>query len=402
MRAKFKCLPTLALAGMLGLAIGLPAGAETMTQSSDDIEIQTLAKKLDNPWALAFLPDGRLLITEKPGNLRVYADGKLTVPIEGVPKVEYHEQGGLLDVAVDPDFAENKLVYLSYTEAAEKQPPDAKETKDPRLGDFQDLEDVTLKGLAVARGRLEGDRLQDMTVIWRQEPKTIGRGHFGGRLVFAPGNKLFITSGDRQRFEPAQDLGANLGKIVRINPDGSIPDDNPFVGQSGKRADIWTVGHRNPLGVAINPETGELWINEMGPKGGDEINIVVKGENYGWPKVSEGEHYDGTPIPSHSEGENFTMPVYAWVPAVSPAGLVFYGGDRFKDWQGKLLLAGMPEEALIVLTLNGDKVADEKRYDMGERIRDVIEAPDGSVLLLSDGDDAELWRLTPKGEARAG
>jgi len=402
MRAKSKSLPMLALAGMLGLAGGLPAGAETMTQSPDDIEIQTLAKKLDNPWALAFLPDGRLLITEKPGNLRIYADGKLTVPIKGVPKVEYHEQGGLLDVAVDPDFAENKLVYLSYTEAAEKQPPDAKETKDPRLGDFQDLEDVKLKGLAVARGRLEGDRLQDVTVIWRQEPKMIGRGHFGGRLVFAPGGKLFITSGDRQRFEPAQDLKANIGKIVRINPDGSIPDDNPFVNQDGARPDIWTLGHRNPLGAAINPETGELWINEMGPKDGDEINIVVKGQNYGWPKVSEGEHYDGTPIPSHSEGENFTMPVYAWIPAVSPAGLVFYGGDRFKDWQGKLLLAGMPEEALIVLTLNGDKVADEKRYDMGERIRDVIEAPDGSVLLLSDGDDAELLRLTPRGEARAG
>ncbi len=402
MRAKLKCLPKLALAGMLGLAIGLPAGAETMTQSPDDIEIQTLAKKLDNPWALAFLPDGRLLITEKPGNLRIYADGKLTVPIGGVPKVEYHEQGGLLDVAVDPDFAENKLVYLSYTEAAEKQPPDAKETKDPRLGDFQDLDDTVLKGLAVARGRLEGDRLEDVTVIWHQAPKTIGRGHFGGRLVFAPDGKLFITSGDRQRFEPAQDLKANVGKIVRINADGSIPADNPFVNQDGARPDIWTLGHRNPLGAAINPETGELWINEMGPKDGDEINIVVKGQNYGWPKVSEGEHYDGTPIPSHSEGENFTMPVNAWIPAVSPAGLVFYGGDRFKDWQGKLLLAGMPEEALIVLTLNGDKVAGEKRYDMGERIRDVIEAPDGSVLLLSDGDDAELWRLTPKDEARAG
>ena len=402
MRAKFKCLPTLALAGMLGLAIGLPAGAETMTQSPDDIEIQTLAKKLDNPWALALLPDGRLLITEKPGNLRIYADGKLTVPIEGVPKVEYHEQGGLLDVAVDPDFAENKLVYLSYTEAAEKQPPDAKETKDPRLGDFQDLDDTVLKGLAVARGRLEGDRLEDVTVIWRQAPKTIGRGHFGGRLVFAPDGKLFITSGDRQRFEPAQDLKANVGKIVRINADGSIPDDNPFVNQDGARPDVWTLGHRNPLGAAINPETGELWINEMGPKDGDEINIVVKGQNYGWPKVSEGEHYDGTPIPAHAEAEKYMLPVYAWIPSISPSGLTFYRGDRFPAWKGKLLLAGMPVKALIVLTLDEDKVADEKRYDMGERIRDVIEAPDGSVLLLSDGDDAELWRLTPKGEARAG
>lgn len=400
MHAKSSCLPTLALAGILGLGVDLPAGAETMSQPPD-FEIESLAK-FDNPWGMAFLPDRRLLITEKPGNLRIYAAGKLSAPVAGVPEVVYRGQGGLLDVAVDPDFASNHLVYLSYVEAADKQPEDAKDEGDPRLGEFQDLEDATLKGLAVARGRLEGDRLQDVTVIWRQEPKMIGRGHFGGRLVFAPGNKLFITSGDRQRFEPAQDLGANLGKIVRINPDGSIPDDNPFVGQSGKRADIWTVGHRNPLGAAINPATSALWINEMGPKDGDEINIVVKGENYGWPKVSEGEHYDGTPIPTHAEAEKFMLPVYAWIPSISPSGLTFYRGDRFPAWKGKLLLAGMPVKALIVLTLDEDKVADEKRINMGKRIRDVVEAPDGSVLLLSDGDDAELLRLTPRGETRAG
>jgi glucose/arabinose dehydrogenase len=391
----------LALAGILGLALNLPAGAETMKLPPDDLEIEKLAK-LDNPWAMEFLPDGRLLITEKPGNLRIYADGKLSAPVPGVPEVVYHGQGGLLDVVVDPDFANNQFVYLSYTEAAKEQPANAKDEGDPRLGPDPDIEDATLKGLAVARGRLVDDWLQDVTVIWRQEPKMIGRGHFGARLAFAPDGKLFITSGDRQRFEPAQDLTTNVGKIVRINPDGSIPEDNPFTGQADARADIWSLGHRNPLGAAINPATSALWINEMGPQDGDEINIIEKGQNYGWPKVSEGKHYDGTPIPAHSEKENFTMPVYAWVPSVSPSGLAFYGSDRFKAWKDKLLLAGMPEGELIVLTLDGDKVADEKRFDMGKRIRDVIEAPDGAVLLLSDGDDAELLRLTPKGDVRAG
>jgi aldose sugar dehydrogenase len=393
-------LPLLAVSLAVS-AFASSAAAQELSLPSGKVEIESLGK-FDNPWAMAYLPDGRLLITEKPGHLRIYADGKLSEPVSGVPEVEYHEQGGLLDVAVDPNFSENGLVYLSYAEAAEQQPADAREEKDPRLGEYQDLNDTVLKGLAVARGKLAGNRLEDVTVIWRQEPKQIGRGHFGGRLLFAPDGKLFVTSGDRQRFEPAQDMTSNLGKIVRINPDGSIPDDNPFVGQDGARADIWTLGHRNQLGAAFRPGTSELWVHEMGPKGGDELNLIEKGKDYGWPQVSEGKHYNDMDIPNHSEKPAFRKPDYAWVPAISPAGLIFYSGDKIKDWKGKALLGGLSSEALIVATIDGNKVTGAETINMGKRIRDVAQAPDGAVLLLTDGDDAELLRLAPSGEAQAG
>jgi len=393
-------LPLLAVSLAVS-AFASSAAAQELSLPSGKVEIESLGK-FDNPWAMAYLPDGRLLITEKPGHLRIYADGKLSEPVSGVPEVEYHEQGGLLDVAVDPNFSENGLVYLSYAEAAEQQPADAREEKDPRLGEYQDLNDTVLKGLAVARGKLAGNRLEDVTVIWRQEPKQIGRGHFGGRLLFAPDGKLFVTSGDRQRFEPAQDMTSNLGKIVRINPDGSIPDDNPFVGQDGARADIWTLGHRNQLGAAFRPGTSELWVHEMGPKGGDELNLIEKGKDYGWPQVSEGKHYNDMDIPNHSEKPAFRKPDYAWVPAISPAGLIFYTGDKIKDWKGKALLGGLSSEALIVATIDGNKVTGAETINMGKRIRDVAQAPDGAVLLLTDGDDAELLRLAPSGEAEAG
>jgi glucose/arabinose dehydrogenase len=393
-------LPLLAVSLAVS-AFASSAAAQELSLPSGKVEIESLGK-FDNPWAMAYLPDGRLLITEKPGHLRIYADGKLSEPVSGVPEVEYHEQGGLLDVAVDPNFSENGLVYLSYAEAAEQQPADAREEKDPRLGEYQDLNDTVLKGLAVARGKLAGNWLEDVTVIWRQEPKQIGRGHFGGRLLFAPDGKLFVTSGDRQRFEPAQDMTSNLGKIVRINPDGSIPDDNPFVGQDGARADIWTLGHRNQLGAAFRPGTSELWVHEMGPKGGDELNLIEKGKDYGWPQVSEGKHYNDMDIPNHSEKPAFRKPDYAWVPAISPAGLIFYTGDKIKDWKGKALLGGLSSEALIVATIDGNKVTGAETINMGKRIRDVAQAPDGAVLLLTDGDDAELLRLAPSGEAQAG
>lgn len=394
-------LPILAMSLAVS-ALTNSAGAQELTLPTGKIEIESLGK-LDNPWAMAYLPDGRLLITEKPGNLRVYADGKLSEPVAGVPKVEYRDQGGLLDVAVDPGFAENGLVYLSYSEAAEQQPADAREEKDPRLGEYQDLTDNVLKGLAVARGRLDGNKLEDVTVIWRQEPKQIGRGHFGGRLLFAPDRKLFITSGDRQRFEPAQDMTSNLGKIVRINPDGSIPEDNPFVGQDGARADIWTLGHRNELGAAFRPGTSELWVHEMGPKDGDELNRIEKGKDYGWPQVSEGKHYNDVDIPDHSDKPEFRKPDYAWVPAISPAGLIFYTGDKIKDWKGKALLGGLSSEALIVVSFDGDKVAGAETIPMGKRIREVVQAPDGAVLLLVDGESGgDLLRLAPAGEAEAG
>lgn len=367
---------------------------EIVQTKSGPVKVERLAR-LSEPWGMTFLPDGRLIISEKSGRLRIYSDRKLSEPIAGVPKVVYHEQGGLLDVEIDPDFARNGLVYLYFTEAGEEQLNVKSDTSDPRLGPYQDLTDNILKGGAVARARLDGNSLGDVKVIWRQQPKTMGRNHFGGRLAFAPDGKLFITSGDRQRFEPAQDMSTNLGKIVRINPDGSIPGDNPFVNKKGVRPDIYSLGHRNPLGAAFIPSTKQLWIHEMGPWHGDELNVPEPGKNYGWPVVSNGDHYDGSSIPDHATTDKFVQPNYHWYPAVSPSGLIFYTGSRFTDWKGNALLGGLSSEVLLRLTVDGNRVMAEERIYLHRRIRDVIEAPDGSVWLLTDGKDGELMRLTP-------
>ena len=356
------------------------------------VELLTM---LSEPWGMTFLPDGRLLVTEKPGTLRIFSKGILSAPITGVPKVVYHEQGGFLDVEVDPNFANNSLVYLYYTEAAAQQPAVKSDKADPRLGDGQNLTHTTLKGGAVARGRLEGAAIKDLKVIWRQEPKQIGRGHFGGRLVFSPDGMLFITSGDRQRFEPAQDSTSTLGKVVRINPDGSIPKDNPFVNNKSVRPDIWSSGHRNPLGAAIHPTTKKLWIHEMGPAHGDELNIAEAGKNYGWPLVSNGTHYNGSKIPDHDTSPRFTAPVYHWHPAISPSGMIFYTGTLFPKWQGNILIGGLSSETLVRLNLEDTNVTGEERLQINKRIRDVVQAPDGSVWLLTDYKEGELLRLSP-------
>ena len=360
---------------------------------SGPLAVEHLAR-LDNPWGMTFLPDGSLLITEKPGRLRLYANGHLSEPIAGVPQVVYRGQGGLLDVEIDPDFSRNHLVYLSYVEAAPVQPPDARETQEPRFNNSIDLSDTILRGGAVARGRLDGDRLTDLQVIWRQVPKTIGRGHFGGRLVFAPDHSLFITSSERMRFDPAQDMSGNLGKVVHINADGSIPADNPFAHTPGARPDIWTLGHRNMLGIAFQPGTGRLWVDEMGPRGGDEFNLIERGHNYGWPLVSQGNNYDNSPIPRHETRPEFTPPVRSWNPVISPSGLIFYTGSLL-PWRGNAVLGGLSSRSLVRLTLDGTRVTGEERIPMGRRIRDVIEARDGSLLVLTDGNDGELLRLSP-------
>ena len=336
------------------------------------IKVQRVAKGLKQPWGLAFLPDGRMLVTERPGRLRIVTkDGALSEPLKGVPEVVARGQGGLLDVALDPAFAENGLVYLSYSEPGEGG-----------------------AGTAVARGKLGDGSLDDVEVVFRQKPKVHGGNHFGSRLAFSPDGKLFVTLGDRFKFDPAQDLASHIGKIVRINPDGSVPDDNPFVGQEGKLPEIWSYGHRNAQGAAIHPETGKLWESEFGPLGGDELNIPEAGKNYGWPVVSWGKHYDGTDIPDPTERPEFADAIYHWNPVISPSGIAFYTGDAIPAWKGNLLIAGLSSEAIVRLELDGEKVAGEERIAMGTRIRDVAQGPDGAVYALTD-EGGEILKLTP-------
>ncbi|MGZ8938244.1 MAG: PQQ-dependent sugar dehydrogenase [Limisphaerales bacterium] len=378
---------------------------QTVKSSSGELKVERLGT-LEYPWGMAWLPDGRLLITEKPGRLRIWANGELSDPVEGVPKVVYRgarDQGGMQDVEADPKFAENGYVYLSYVEAAEQQPEGIGATDDFRLGGV-DLTDNILRGGAVARAKLEGNRLSDLKVIWRQFPKTVGRGHFGNRIVFAEDGKMFITSADRMRFEPAQSLGSNLGKVVRINSDGSVPQDNPFLGREGARGDVWSYGHRNALSAAIDPANGNLWVVEMGPSGGDELNLVQKGTNYGWPLVSNGSHYTRqglstafTMIPGHGTSREFKGPVRTFTPVISPSGAIFYTGEMFQEWQGNMFVGGLSSTALIRLKLDGERVAIEERIDMKRRIRDVIEGKDGEIFVIVDAKEGELLKLTPAG-----
>ena len=402
MQERKKSLQLLCLAAIAVVLISFHTTAQDTTsviiQSKTGKLIVERLAKLSEPWGMGFLPDGRLLVTEKPGRLRIFADGKLSEPVGGLPKIDYYQQGGLLDVEIDPGFSGNQLVYIYYVEAAEIQPKGARDPGDKRFGEYNDTTDVMLKGGAVARGRLDGNSLRDVKVIWRQYPKTIGRGHFGGRLVFAADGKLFITSGDRMRFEPAQDPSNNLGKIVRINPDGSIPKDNPFINRRGARPDIWSMGHRNPLGSAINPSTKKFWMHEMGPWNGDEINISDPAKNYGWPTVSNGNNYDGSKIPDHPARPQFSPPAYYWHPAISPSGMTFYTANLLPEWNGNLLLGGLSSESLFRLTLEGNVIKSEERIFLQKRIRDVVQAPDGSVWLLTDYKDGELLRVRPGGK----
>ena len=374
----------------LALLVATPAQAvdEVFETEGPPIQVQTFAKGLVHPWALAFLPEGGMLVTERPGALRhVSAEGEMSEPIQGVPEVDARGQGGLLDVTLDPDFAQNRLVYLSYAEAGEGG-----------------------NGTAVARGKLSQDMtsLEEVEVIFRQQPKVESTMHFGSRLVFDGEGNLFVTLGERsheQFREQAQDLGSHLGKIVRIGADGSVPQDNPFVDQEGALPEIWSYGHRNIQGAAMNPESGALWVAEMGPKGGDELNVVEPGANYGWPVVTLGVNYDGTPVSEGlKEAEGMVNAIESWTPVIAPSGMLFYDGDAFADWQGDLFIGGLASTALVRLETEGDSVTGEERLleDLGLRVRDVAQGPEGDIFVITDEDDGEILRISPTDESATG
>lgn len=363
------------------LAAIAPAAAQAVPQTvraeAGVLAVESWVGGLDGPWGAAFLPDGRMLVTEKSGALRLIPrKGEKSAPLKGVPEVVDRGQGGLLDVALDPDFARNRFVYLSYSEGRDG-------------------------GVATAagRGRLnaEATALENFQVIFRQTPAVTGPNHFGSRLAFAPDGTLFVTLGERFNYmNEAQNPANTLGAIVRINPDGSIPKDNPFVGKDGDAA-IWSYGHRNVEGAAINPATGRLWTSEMGPRGGDELNIPQRGANHGWPLVSHGTHYSGVPIPDPASRPDFTDAIRWWVPSISPSGIAFVTADVLPGWKGSLLLAGLSYHGLVRLTLDGDRVTAEERIDFGSRIRDVLIGPDGALYVLTDGKGGRVLRLTKAG-----
>lgn len=373
------------MTGLSILSLGACGTSEGVSAQQVETDAQTATTTFsmesmavfNEPWAMTFLPDGRALITEKSGTMRLWSPDQATVEVSGVPDVAYGGQGGLGDVNLHPAFRDNGLVYFSYAEAG----------------------NAGTRGAVVARGTLvvAGDdsaSLNDVEVIWRQAPKVTGRGHYSHRIAFSPDGYLFISSGDRQKREPAQDVSNTLGTIVRLNDDGSVPGDNPFADRAVLTSQIWSYGHRNLLGLAFAPD-GQLWDVEHGPAGGDELNRVEPGANYGWPMVSNGDHYNGTEIPDHDTDPSFTSPIVSWTPVIAPGGMIFYTGAMFADWQGDALIAGLRSRALVRVEFDGAMASEAARYEFEAEVREVEQGPDGAIWVLEDGEGGRLLRLTP-------
>ena len=353
-----------------------PGRSPTPASTPGVVRAETVARGLERPWALAFLPDGRILVTERPGRLRIVArDGTLSEPVSGVPEVFARGQGGLHDVAIDPRFGENQLVWLSFAEPGEGG-----------------------AGTSVARGRLVGNALENVTVVYRQRPKLQGGGHYGSRIVFTPDGKFFITQGDRQvGRNRVQDLSQGQGKIMRLNLDGSIPRDNPFVGREDAQPEIWSYGHRNAQGAVLHPETGQLWTVEHGARGGDELNHPEAGRNYGWPVITYGMDYSGAQIGEGTAKEGMEPPVYYWDPVIAPSGMIVYTGDAIPGWKGSFLIGSMTPGALVRLEMRNGRVVREERYlgELDKRFRDVQQGPDGLVYVVTDENEGEVLRIMP-------
>ena len=361
------------------------AGAREATQSFDSehgtVVVTEVAAGLEHPWALTFLPDGRMLVTERPGRMRIVTtDGTRSAPLKDVPAVHARGQGGLLDVVLAPDYAETKRIYFSYAEPRGER-----------------------NGTAIAHARLTDDALEDLTVIFRQRPDWEGQHHYGSRLVFDNEGRLYATLGERNTArgdekdrEAAQSLRNHFGKVVRIHADGSVPADNPYAGDESGQPEIWSYGHRNPQGAALHPQTGELWINEHGPMGGDEINIARAGVNYGWPVITYGRDYSGAKVGEGiTEAPGMAQPLHHWVPSIAASGMAFYTADRFAPWKNDLFVGSLKFGQLVRLELDGEKIVHEERLldGLDKRIRDVRQGPDGSLYLLTDEADGRVLRV---------
>jgi glucose/arabinose dehydrogenase len=362
-----------------------PCDAQVFRSSAGDIAVETVARGLEHPWALAILPDRRILVTERPGRMRIVGkDGKLSPALPGVPRVAASGQGGLHDVVLDRGYAENHTIYFCYAE--------------PAAGGAR---------TALARARLVDDstpdsvpriRLDDVKVIFHQEGPLSSGNHFGCRIAQTPDDNLFMSAGEHfTTRDQAQNLGNHLGKIIRIRPDGSVPPDNPFVGRAGSKSEIWSYGHRNPQGLALHPTTGKLWEHEHGPRGGDEINIIDRAKNYGWPVIGYGIDYNGAKIHESTQKAGMEQPIWYWVPSIAPSGMTFMTGGLFPAWRGNLFVGALAGEILVRLELDGEKVLKEERLlqQLRERIRDVRQGPDGALWLVTDNSSGRLLRVTP-------
>ena len=362
---------TISIFTLLLLSFTALAQKSTVRTDAGDIAVKQMAEGLDHPWGLAFLPDDRLLVTERAGHLRILKDSVLSEPIPGTPEVFNVGQGGLLDVALHPNFEQNNYIYLTFSLPG----PDSTATT------------------ALGRGILNNGKIRDFEVIFKMEPFIKGPNHFGGRIEFTKNNEIFLTLAERFQFDPAQDLSNHLGTIVRLKEDGTASDKNPEFKEANAKEEIWSYGHRNIESAALHPETGDLWIAEMGPMGGDELQISEAGKNYGWPVVSWGDNYDGSKIPKPTTHPEFADAVIKWTPTISPSGMIFYEGDMFPEWKGSMFIGGLTSSGLVRVSVNEKQAEEVERIPLVKRIRDVEQHRDGSIWVITDEDNGQILQL---------